>query len=67
MRPSVRPCIRASRFYININISFIYKDIFTKFTGNIYGYENMSVQNFDLILKNKMAAIANCLKIIKML
>ena len=37
------------------------------FAGNVYGYENLSVQNFSLILKNKMAAIANCLKIIKVL
>ena len=63
--PSVRACVRGSRFYINLNISFIYKDIFAKFTGNVYDYENLSVQNFGLILKNKMAAIANCLKIIK--
>ena len=43
-------------------ISFIYKDIFTKFARNVYGHENLSVQNFGLILKNKMAAIADCLK-----
>ena len=54
-------------FCINLNISFIYKDIFTKFAGDVYGYENLSLQNFSLILKNKMAAIANCLKIIKVL
>ena len=58
--PSVR---RPSRFCINLNISFIYIDIFTKFAGNVYGYENLSLQNFSLIFKNKMAAIANCLKI----
>ena len=57
----------SSRFYINLNISFIYKDIFTKFAGNVYGYGNLSAQNFGLILKNTMAAIANCLKIIKVL
>ena len=62
--PSVR---RSSRFCINLNVSFIYKDIFTKFARNVYGYENLSMQNFSLILKNKMAAIANCLKIIKVL
>ena len=44
-------------FYINLNISFIYKDIFTKFAGNVYGYKNLSVQNFGLILRKK-AAIA---------
>ena len=37
----VRPSVCASRVYININISFIYKDIFTKFAGNIYGYEKI--------------------------
>ena len=42
-------------------------DIFTKFAGNVYGYKNLSLKNFSLILKNKMAAIANCLKIVKVL
>ena len=65
--PYVRPSVRSSRFCINLNISFIYKDIFTKFAGDVYGYENLSLQNFSLIFKNKMAAIANCLKIIKVL
>ena len=50
--PSVRAYV-SSRFYINLNISLIYKDIFTKFTGNVCGYDNMSEQNFDLILKTK--------------
>ena len=64
----VHACIRLSCFYINLNISFIfYKDIFTKFVENVYGYENLSVHNFGLILKNKMTAIANCLKVIKVL
>ena len=58
---------RSSRFCINLNISFIYGDIFTKFAGNVYGYENLSLKKFNLILKNKMAAIANCLKIVKVL
>ena len=65
--PSVRPSVRSSCFCINLNISFIYKDIFTKFAGNVYGYENLSLLNFSLILKNKMAGIANCLKTIKVL
>ena len=65
--PSVRAYVRLSRFCINLNISFIYEDIFTKFAGNVYGYENLSLKNFSLILKNKMAAIANCLKIVKVL
>ena len=51
----------------HVNVSFIYKDIFTKFAGNVYGYENISVQSFGLILKNKMATVADCLKMIKML
>ena len=54
VRESVHPFIlRSSHFYINLNISFIYKDIFTKFAGDVYGYNNMSMQNFGLILKNK--------------
>ena len=44
---SVCACIHLSCFCINLNISFIYKDIFTKFAGNVYGYENLSVQNFE--------------------
>ena len=32
-------------------------DIFITFAGNVYGYANLSLQNFGLILKNKMAAI----------
>ena len=57
-------CVCLLGFNIHLNISFIYKDIFIKFAGNIYGCKNLSLQNFALILKNKMAAIANCLKII---
>ena len=59
-------CVRLSGFNINLNISFIYKDIFIKFAGNVYSYNNLSLQNFGLILKNKMAAKANCLKMIKL-
>ena len=60
---SVCPCMRPffSHCYINLNVSFMYKYIFTKFTGNVYGSEDMSVQNLGIILK-KIAAIANCLK-----
>ena len=65
--PSIRVSICLSHFYINLNISFIYKDIFTKSVGNVYGYKNLSGQNFGLILKNKMADIANCFKIKKVL
>ena len=47
-------CIRSSCFYMNICISFTFKDIFTKFVGNVNGYENMSVQNFGLkIIENQ--------------
>ena len=63
----VRPSVHLSHFYINLNISFIYTHVSTKLKWNVYGYVYMSVQNFGLILKNKMAAIANCLKIIKVL
>ena len=63
----VRLSVRSSRFCINLNISFIYEDVFTKFARNVYGYENLSLKNFSLILKNKMSAIANCLKIVKVL
>ena len=59
--PSVCPFVT---FLHKPNISFIYKDIFIKFARNVYGYENMSVKNFGLILKSTMAAIANYLKII---
>ena len=68
MRLSVRLSIQASVGHIlniNLNISFIYKDIFTNFVVNVYGYVTMSVQNFGLIMKKKMAAIADCLKIMK--
>ena len=67
VRTCMRPSVRSSRFCINLNISFIYEDIFTKFAGTVYGYENLSLKNFSLILKNKMATIANCLKIVKVL
>ena len=41
---SVCPSVHSSHFYINLNISFIYKDIFSKFAGNVYGYKNMSAK-----------------------
>ena len=46
-------CFGLTRFYITFFVSSIYKDIFTKFAGNVYGYKNMLVQTFDLILKKK--------------
>ena len=42
----IRPCICLSGFNIHLNISFIYKDIFIKLAGNVYGYKNLSLQNF---------------------
>ena len=33
-------------FLHKLNISFICKNIFTKFSGNVYGYENLPVHNF---------------------
>ena len=30
-----RACVRLSRFYINLYISFIYEDIFIKFAENV--------------------------------
>ena len=51
--PYMRASVHSSRFYINLYNSFIYEDIFTEFAGNIYGYENMSGQNFGLALKTK--------------
>ena len=60
--PYMRLCVGSSLFYINLNISFNYKDSFTTFA---YGHENLSVQNYILI--KKMAAKANCLKIIMVL
>ena len=65
--PSVHVGISSSHFYVNLYISFIYKDIFTKFTRNVHGYEYMYVHTFGLILKNKMATIADCLRITVML
>ena len=49
----IRLCVCLSGFNINLNISFICKDIFIKFAGNVYGYKNLSLQNFDLILKQQ--------------
>ena len=45
-------------FLHKLNISFICKNIFTKFAGNVYGYKNLSVHNFGYILENNIAAIA---------
>ena len=61
--------VRFSGFYINLHISFIYEDLFTIFDNIAYGYGNMSVKYFGLILNIKMeskSAIADCSKIIKM-
>ena len=74
-KPSLLVCMHAclcmcmcalSYFFTNLYVTFIYEDIFTKFAENVYGCKNMSVTNFVLILKNNMAAIADCLEIIHM-
>ena len=52
--PCICPCICLSCFYVNLNISFIYKNIFTKFAGNVYGYENLSAKfwpHFEILKK----------------
>ena len=49
----MRPCVHLSGFNINLYISFIYKDIFIKFAGNLYGYKNLSLQNFGLIFEKR--------------
>ena len=69
--PSVPACMFAcmcalSHFLINLYVSFSYEYIFTKFADHVYGCENMSVKIMVLILKNNMAAIADCSKIIDM-
>ena len=59
-------CVCLSSFYINLYVLFIYENIFTKLSENVYGYENMSLKTFVLIFK-KMAAIAIYSKISIML
>ena len=53
--PSVHACMHVrvclSHFYINLYISFIYEDIFTKFAENVYGCENMPVKILYSFLK----------------
>ena len=40
--PSVHVyCVQLSHFFINLYISFIYEDIFTKFEENVYGCEKV--------------------------
>ena len=56
-RLCICPCIRLSGFNINLNISFIYKDIFITFAGNVYGYENLSLQKVWPHFEKQMAAI----------
>ena len=54
-KPPVHACVRVrlSHFYINLYISAIYEDIFTKFEETIYGYENMFVKSCVIILKKQ--------------
>ena len=69
VHPSVRMPVPHIFTYTLISDSFIKissPNLMKSSPGYVYGYENLSVQNFGLILKNKMATIANCFKIIKM-
>ena len=50
----VHTCVCLSHVYINLYVSFIYEDIFTQFTENVYGRENMDVNKFVFILKNNI-------------
>ena len=59
---SVRACVCLSHFYMNLYFSFICEDIFIRFAENVKDCGNISVKTLVLILKNNMAAIANCLK-----
>ena len=62
----VHACVRLSHFYINLHVSFIYQDIFTKFAENVYVCENMSIKKFCHHFKNNIATMANCSKVIDM-
>ena len=56
-------CVRMCHiFYINLYILFISEDIFPRFAENVSSYENMSVNNFLVILNNKKATITNVWK-----
>ena len=55
----VRAYVCLSHFYIYLYLSFSYEDIFIKFAESDYGYENISVENFVLFKKNKMAQFEN--------
>ena len=65
MRESVRPSVRHVFAQTLISHSFI-KISSPNMQGMVKAMKTY-LQNFSLILKNKMAAIANCLKIIKVL
>ena len=62
----VHACVHLSHFYINVNISFIYEDIFKFAKKIVCGSENMCVKKFCTHLKKKQVAIADCSKIIDM-
>ena len=51
MSASVYLLITFLRKPIYIYISFIHENIFNIFAGNVYGCENISVQNFSLMAK----------------
>ena len=54
--PSVRACVRSSRFYKSLSISKTIIARASKFAGYIHHWKNLPVNLFLLILKNKMAA-----------
>ena len=62
-------CLPYVHVWVCTFVTFLRKPLyfFHLFTGSVDSYENMPVQYFGLILKNKMAAIADCFKFIKKL
>ena len=54
-------CVQPWKYYVSwasvkviyLSPAFIYEDIFPKFAGNVYGYKNLSLKNFSLILKKQ--------------
>ena len=46
-------CVLLTQFYLNVYVSFIYENIFSRFAGNVYSCENMFAKNFILILKKQ--------------
>ena len=53
MRVGVHAYMCAFVTFVHKPLSLIYEDIFTKFAENVYGYENISVKKFAMILKKQ--------------